>query len=549
MSSLTPAVSTSSTPFFVIPASHPPSSARFPIPATVQHYRPSFPIESVQRPAATAATAAAAPVVAHKHAHHLHSIPPKQKSTKSLIIDHLLWSHTRTRLAQIAAQLGVAELEQEEENDDEEVLEEEQVCSRMGYGQQQRQQRQQPSTSSTQRRINLVQARALKARADGFERVLAAMLASSSSSSSPENLFPEHVRFRITLGTLIHDLFNPPSATTLSTAVVAPTTITNGSQQQQSGSEGGVTKEKKQRKKTKHVPECFRAMSSRRPAFSSSPISPTSSSSSPSSSFPLNTTLANQHSRAQQLFNAGVASHHHQSRCTRHFSQTCEVCIPSTTRPVVSVNGIGSGLSNPTNGKPFGLSILHERTNEEGARPCFEALRLFLQLSAFMMQEISREAAKAQHNDEGEESEDEDEEEEDETRSVVSSSSGSFTSVESGTQHGGSSTRPASRNASHDEMDLDVVVAAKQQQQQENWSSLPSLLPSSNKLVKRRPEGEKKKQQKKKTLSFAFPSFSTTTKPSTVPVESIMDVPAAAVESEVWWFSLQRRGTLSWRAC
>ncbi|KAG8762348.1 hypothetical protein FRC20_008641, partial [Serendipita sp. 405] len=82
-------------------------------------------------------------------------------------------------------------------------------------------------------------------------------------------------------------------------------------------------------------------------------------------------------------------------------------------------------------------------------------------------------------------------------------------------------------------MDLDVVVgvaANQQQQQQENWSSLPSLLPSSNKLVKRRPEGEKKKEKKKKTLSFAFPSFSTTIKS---PVESIVDVPAPAVESEV----------------
>lgn len=30
---------------------------------------------------------------AHKHAHHLHSIPPKEKSTRTLIIDHLLWVH------------------------------------------------------------------------------------------------------------------------------------------------------------------------------------------------------------------------------------------------------------------------------------------------------------------------------------------------------------------------------------------------------------------------------------------------------------------------
>ena len=31
---------------------------------------------------------------AHKHAHHLHSIPPREKSTRTaLIIDHILWVH------------------------------------------------------------------------------------------------------------------------------------------------------------------------------------------------------------------------------------------------------------------------------------------------------------------------------------------------------------------------------------------------------------------------------------------------------------------------
>lgn len=32
---------------------------------------------------------------AHKHAHHLHSIPPREKSTRTLIIDHMLWVHGR----------------------------------------------------------------------------------------------------------------------------------------------------------------------------------------------------------------------------------------------------------------------------------------------------------------------------------------------------------------------------------------------------------------------------------------------------------------------
>jgi hypothetical protein len=33
---------------------------------------------------------------AHKHAHHLHSIPPREKSTRTLIIDHMLWVHGRS---------------------------------------------------------------------------------------------------------------------------------------------------------------------------------------------------------------------------------------------------------------------------------------------------------------------------------------------------------------------------------------------------------------------------------------------------------------------
>ncbi|KAI1796906.1 hypothetical protein LXA43DRAFT_878841 [Ganoderma leucocontextum] len=46
---------------------------------------------------------------AHKHAHHLHSIPPREKSTRTLIIDHLLWVHGRTRFAQVRAELGMTD--------------------------------------------------------------------------------------------------------------------------------------------------------------------------------------------------------------------------------------------------------------------------------------------------------------------------------------------------------------------------------------------------------------------------------------------------------
>ncbi|KAI0310634.1 hypothetical protein OF83DRAFT_843875 [Amylostereum chailletii] len=46
---------------------------------------------------------------AHKHAHHLHSIPPREKSTRTLIIDHMLWVHGRTRFAQARAELAMTD--------------------------------------------------------------------------------------------------------------------------------------------------------------------------------------------------------------------------------------------------------------------------------------------------------------------------------------------------------------------------------------------------------------------------------------------------------
>jgi hypothetical protein len=62
---------------------------------------PSFTGKSNPRPAFRAP--------AHKHAHHLHSIPPREKSTRTLIIDHLLWVHSRTRFSQGRAELGMTD--------------------------------------------------------------------------------------------------------------------------------------------------------------------------------------------------------------------------------------------------------------------------------------------------------------------------------------------------------------------------------------------------------------------------------------------------------
>jgi len=60
-------------------------------------------------PGSNSAPATAFKAPAHKHAHHLHSIPPKEKSTRTLIIDHMLWVHGRTRFAQGRAELGMTD--------------------------------------------------------------------------------------------------------------------------------------------------------------------------------------------------------------------------------------------------------------------------------------------------------------------------------------------------------------------------------------------------------------------------------------------------------
>jgi hypothetical protein len=46
---------------------------------------------------------------AHTRAHHIHSIPPREKSTRTLIIDHLIWVHAVTRFAQARAELAMTD--------------------------------------------------------------------------------------------------------------------------------------------------------------------------------------------------------------------------------------------------------------------------------------------------------------------------------------------------------------------------------------------------------------------------------------------------------
>jgi hypothetical protein len=115
--------SKSSTPFLLVPNRNRSSSSKKSRP------KPSFPIsnksnaqQQPQQPQPAPAQPARVPVPsaststslpqqfkppAHKHAHHLHSIPPREKSTRSLILDHMLFLLGKARFAQARAELGM----------------------------------------------------------------------------------------------------------------------------------------------------------------------------------------------------------------------------------------------------------------------------------------------------------------------------------------------------------------------------------------------------------------------------------------------------------
>ncbi|KAK0500194.1 hypothetical protein EDD18DRAFT_1102363 [Armillaria luteobubalina] len=180
-------------------------------------------------------------VPAHKHAHHLHSIPPREKSTRTLIIDHMLWVHGRTRFAQARAELGMTDrtggprsanymhrrrpenYEEEEEvgSDGEDVgLLKTRAAGRLSDAEEER-----------LRTQDLALARSLRLRAEDLEKVVLSMLeqpppvlpipdediltpptspqmhASNQRTGSHPHTLPNGVRLRLALGVMINDLF------------------------------------------------------------------------------------------------------------------------------------------------------------------------------------------------------------------------------------------------------------------------------------------------------------------------------------------------------
>ncbi|KAJ7618544.1 hypothetical protein FB45DRAFT_840336 [Roridomyces roridus] len=175
---------------------------------------------------------------AHKHAHHLHSIPPREKSTRTLIIDHMLWVHGRTRFAQARAELGMTDRtggpgtpqyahrhrpENYEEEDDVGSDGEDAVTLKARAGDPGR-----PHNDDEDERLrsqDLVLARSLRLRAEGLEKVVTSMLdqppaphrvldedvltppTSPRIAPASTHALPNGVRLRLALGTMINDLF------------------------------------------------------------------------------------------------------------------------------------------------------------------------------------------------------------------------------------------------------------------------------------------------------------------------------------------------------
>ncbi|KZV94744.1 hypothetical protein EXIGLDRAFT_736478 [Exidia glandulosa HHB12029] len=322
---------------------------------------------------------------AHKHAHHLHSIPPREKSTRTLILDHILYLHATARF----------DARQRDLNDPREDP------FAVPYG---------PGARNSAHRATVVQpkpssaaTRESNARAEGLEKVLCAMLQQPPDSGQlSHSQLPNGVRLRLALGTLINELFADIPAPTQSHHV--PTTP----------SDAGYSTFTSSALPAPIIPlvpiSSYNALSATAlsSAVASSPLRPSSLLTmplyelpSPSMSYSSNMGYMHSPSRAApsslkvfgrtrhlylQGSSAGSSS---DRRCLRHLIAGCEACVQPSKPVVVSV---GCGLMHPLSSvRAFPYLSLKQRRGGSHGRLA-DLIPLFLRLSALVAMELAREA-------------------------------------------------------------------------------------------------------------------------------------------------------------
>ncbi|KAF8462071.1 hypothetical protein DFH94DRAFT_699894 [Russula ochroleuca] len=203
--------------------SQPPQSPR---PLSHSQHTPTTPAPTFRAPA-------------HRHAHHLHSIPPREKSTRTLIIDQLLWVHARTRLAQARAELAMtdrtggprapnyAHRERPEEWDETEEVPSEgeqddvddHALRARSRGSDYVDGGDEEEGLGMSARQDLPFARRLRQRAESLENVVTSMLEQpprdiplpEDEPFTPNHVLPNGVRLRLALATIINYMFARPA--------------------------------------------------------------------------------------------------------------------------------------------------------------------------------------------------------------------------------------------------------------------------------------------------------------------------------------------------
>ncbi|EIN09937.1 hypothetical protein PUNSTDRAFT_52077 [Punctularia strigosozonata HHB-11173 SS5] len=398
--------------------------------------RPSFPLASppADPSARIPRTAGTFKAPAHKHAHHLHSIPPREKSTRTLIIDHMSWIHGRTRFAQARAELGMTDRtggpisthyvqrERPENYDEDDDIDSEGedvdvLCGGHHVGG-----LQSSGDDRWSSRQDLPLARALRVRAEGLEKVITSMLdqppelrpshpneadyitppASPKQSSRRNPLhahphtLPDGVRLRLALGTIINDLFARESAAVTASGSSTATTSSPTAA-------AATTEIHPSLLPLIPVSNCAAPFAQYTPAHQLTPNAPLDPHSShlyaggvpAASSMPTLTPTA--------LASPPRASL--RPRCARHLASGCLVCLEPSGRP--RRGGIGSGLSKPgargsvlrrSTALPRPLAIGRPQVLQQqqqafqGSTRLANMLPRFLRLSALCAMELGREA-------------------------------------------------------------------------------------------------------------------------------------------------------------